>query len=129
MKAQYIEIDEDGHKFYYSHKEMTVLHREDGPACECYNGNKVWYQNGKRHREDGPACEYATGDKEWYLNGKLHREDGPACVYTDGSKSWYLNGEHYSEKEFNEKMKSSKKININGKEFTIEELNSLIAKA
>jgi hypothetical protein len=106
MKAQYIKISEDGDKFYYSDKEMTVL-----------------------HREDGPAYEWANGSKWWYLNGKLHHEDGPACVYADGSKSWYLNGKYYSEEKFNEKMKLSKKININGREFTIEELNSLIAKA
>jgi hypothetical protein len=85
--------------------------------------------NGILHREDGPAVEYANGGKAWSLHGKLHREDGPACVYADGSKSWYLNGEYYSEKEFNKKMQQSKKININGREFTIEELNSLIDSA
>ena len=52
-------------------------HREDGPAIEYANGNKVWYINDKLHREDGPAVEYANGDKEWYINGKRHREDGP----------------------------------------------------
>lgn len=83
MKPQYIKIDEDGDKFYYSDKEMKIYHRENGPACE----------------------------------------------WADGDKRWYLNGIKYSEEKFNEKMKPSKKININGKEFTIEELNSLIAKA
>jgi hypothetical protein len=67
MKQQYIKINEYGHKFYYSDREMTI-----------------------RHREDGPAIEYADGDKWWYLNGRLHREDGPAIEYTNGLKSWYL---------------------------------------
>ena len=30
----------------------------------------------KLHREDGPAIECANGDKEWYLNGvKLSEEE------------------------------------------------------
>jgi hypothetical protein len=48
---------------------MTMLHREDGPAVEGYDGYKAWYINGKRHREDGPAVEGADGSKYWYLNG------------------------------------------------------------
>ena len=70
MKAQYIEIDENGHKFYYSDREMTVRHREDGPAVECVNRHKSWFVNGQRHREDGPAVEFVSGRKLWYLNGK-----------------------------------------------------------
>ena len=34
----------------------TVLHLND---------------SGKLHREDGPAIEWANGDKMWWLNGKL----------------------------------------------------------
>jgi len=70
MKEQYIYIDEDGDKFYYKDKEMTIFHREDGPAIEYADGGKCWYTNGKRHREDGPAIEYADGDKSWYLNNE-----------------------------------------------------------
>jgi hypothetical protein len=47
MKAQYIEIDKYGDKFYYSDREMKILHREDGPAIEYANGAKSWYLNGK----------------------------------------------------------------------------------
>jgi hypothetical protein len=59
-----------------------------------YFGNKLWYKEGTMilHREDGPAIEYFEGSKEWYLNGKLHREDGPAIEDSDGRKYWYLNG-------------------------------------
>jgi hypothetical protein len=39
MKPQYIEINEDGDKYYYSDKEMIILHREDGAAIEWNNGN------------------------------------------------------------------------------------------
>src|SRR6056300_228359 len=77
-KEQFIHITECGNKFYYSDREMTILHREDGPAVVS-----------------------ADGDKEWYLNNKLHREDGPAIEYADGDKLWYLNGEHFTEEEFN----------------------------
>lgn len=74
MKAQYIEIDEYGDKYYYSNKEMTILHREDGPAIITQDKNKYWYLNGKPHREDGPAIEYLNGDKYWYCNGKFYLE-------------------------------------------------------
>lgn len=39
------------------------LHRLDGPAEECADGNKYWYQDNKFHRIDGPAIEYADGSK------------------------------------------------------------------
>ena len=103
-KEQYIHTDEFGDKFYYSDREMTILHREDGPAIEWADGGKEWLLNGKLHREDGPAIEWSCGRKEWYLNGKLHREDGPAIEWADGNKTWYLNGQFLIEKEFNTRM-------------------------
>jgi hypothetical protein len=74
MKEQFIHVDIDGSKLYYSDKEMTKLHREDGPAIEESNGYKAWYLNGQLHREDGPAAEDADGTKEWYLNDKEYTE-------------------------------------------------------
>lgn len=78
MEAQYIEINSNGSKFYYKDRQMTILHRTDGPAFEGR-----W------------------GDKEWRIDGKFHREDGPAIEWDDGNKSWALNGQRMSEKEFN----------------------------
>jgi hypothetical protein len=123
MTPQYIEIDKVGNKFSHKDKEMTIFHREDGPAIEWSDGSKSWWFNGKLHREDGPAIEradgttswwlngelhredgpaieYANGGKVWYLNDKLHREDGPAVEWSDGYKAWYLNGKRLSEEEF-----------------------------
>ena len=64
----------------------------------------IRYRNeqGQLHREDGPAIECANGDKYWYLNDKLHREDGPAIEYVSGHKVWFLNGEELTEQEFND---------------------------
>jgi len=73
------------------------FHREDGPALEYINGNKLWYINGKLHRENGPAREYVNGDKEWYVNGQRHREDGPAIEWSHGRKEWYVNGQRHRE--------------------------------
>lgn len=55
-------------------------------------GNVEWFieNKGKRHREDGPAVECANGDKLWYRRGALHREDGPAIERQDGTVSWYI---------------------------------------
>ena len=74
-KEQFIHIDTNGNKFYYSDREMKIRHREDGPAIEWSDGDKVWCLNGKRHREDGPAVEYVDGSKEWRLNGKRLTEE------------------------------------------------------
>ena len=128
MKPQYIEIDKDGNKFYYSNKAMTILHREDGPACEHSNGIKKWYLNGKYHRKDGPAVDNAMCE-EWYINGKLHREDGPALIYKNGDCFWFVNGKKVTQEEHARLTKKVPTVNINGKEFTLEQLNSLIKTA
>jgi hypothetical protein len=75
MKEQFIHIDEDGDKLYYSDREMKIRHREDGPAVEWSDGYKAWWLNGKLHREDGPAIEHVNGDKSWWLNGKYLTEE------------------------------------------------------
>ena len=75
MKEQFIHIDTNGNKFYYSDREMKIRHRDEGPAVEWVNGYKAWYLNGKRHREDGPAIEFAKGYKEWWLNGEQLTEE------------------------------------------------------
>jgi hypothetical protein len=113
-KEQFIHIDEDGHKCYYSDRQMTILHREDGPAVEDVTGYKSFLINGMRHREDGPAVEWENGDKEWWINNKLHREDGPAVEYTNGDKAWWINGKRLTEEEFNARM--------NPVELTLEEI-------
>jgi hypothetical protein len=77
-EQQYIHIDEDGNKYYYKDKEMTI-----------------------RHRSDGPAVEYSHGTKSWLVDKKLHRLDGPAIEYINGRRSWFIKGESLSEKEFN----------------------------
>ena len=52
---------------------------------------------------------------------------GPAIEKANGDKRWYLNNIEYCEEQFNKKMNPAPKININGREFTVEELNNLIA--
>ena len=92
--------------------------------------SKVWFLNGQLHREDGPACEWADGTKEWYLNNKRHREDGPAVEWVDGIlKRWYLNGKCITEQEHSKRTKKTGTIEINGRCFTVEELNELIRTA
>ena len=69
MTLQYITIAENRFKYYFKDKQMTIYHREDGPAIEHTDEYKAWYINGERHREDGPAIEFSNGHKAWYLNG------------------------------------------------------------
>lgn len=68
---KYITRTELGTKTYYKDKEMTIFHREDGPAIEWPNGDKSWYLNDKLHRVGGPAIEYADGSKGWFVNGEF----------------------------------------------------------
>jgi hypothetical protein len=82
MTPQYILINKNGDKYYFKDKQMTISHREDGPAIEYANGTK------------------ANGTKYWCINNKLHREDGPAVEWSDGNKYWYLNDESLTEAEF-----------------------------
>ena len=62
----HIEVNTYGTRWYRN--AMGQVHRDDGPAVEYTDGDKVWCQNGQRHRTDGPAVEYADGGKEWYIN-------------------------------------------------------------
>jgi hypothetical protein len=90
---------------------MKITHLPNGGTLYEYgNGKNIvflkdWYLNGKIHRENGPAREYANGDKIWYLNGICHREDGPAIDFADGTKEWWLNNKHVSQKEFERLMR------------------------
>jgi len=128
MKTQYIKKDEVG-TFYYADQKMKRLHREDGPAYESVGGSLAWYVNGQLHREDGPAIEYADGSRSWYLNSQLHREDGPALTQPNGLEVYYLNGKKLSKEGWEKRIRMKQTIVINGKTFTIEELNDLIASA
>ena len=92
-----VEIDSSKTKRWKNKKEL--LHRLDGPAVECIDGNKEWWQNGERHREDGPAVEFNDGYKEWWFEGRIHREDGPAIVFPTGKKIWWLDNIDYKTKE------------------------------
>ena len=85
MSKLYIRKNNIG-TFYYKDPEMTILHRENGPAIEYADGNKLWYQNGKLHRLDGPAVEFADGSKEYWIGGMelseqefLARTQAPTC--------------------------------------------------
>jgi len=67
---EYTETTRGYGKSYYKDKAKRILHREDGPAIEYENGNKVWYLNGACHRIDGPAFERIDGYKAWYINNE-----------------------------------------------------------
>ena len=99
MTKLFIRKNENG-IFYYKDPEMTIYHREDGPAVERYDGAKFWYQNNKLHRLDGPAAEYTNGIKAWHQNGLYHRLDGPAVEHVNGAKEYWIEGEKLTEQEF-----------------------------
>jgi hypothetical protein len=67
------------------------IHRDDGPALICANGEKRWYLNGGIHSDNGPAMICNNGDMFWYKNGRYHRDNGPSVIRIDGYKAYYLN--------------------------------------
>ena len=100
MDTQYIKIDHEGNKFYYSDRAMVI-----------------------RHKLNGPAVEWADGDKEWSVNGTLHRGDGPAIMSALNGNKWFLNGREVTEEEH---AQLTLTINSNDKEFNVGVLNALI---
>ena len=105
IKKYYVTVDDLGNSRWYKDAKCKVLHRENGPAVDCTNGHKEWWQNGQRHRTDGPAIEWRDGDKRWYQNGQRHRIDGPAVEWANGRKEWYINDVEITEAEFNQRVK------------------------
>ena len=124
-----IEVTRNGTIIYRNH--LGQAHRIHGPARIHFNGDRIWYKNGKHHREDGPAMIYHDGDLVWAINGKYHRVGGPAIEYADGGgawwlngirhradgpavmgvgdngyREWWLNGQRLTEREYNERVKS-----------------------
>ena len=97
MSEQFVSTDIVGTKHYFKDKEMSILHREDGPAIEYPDGSKEWYVNNRLHREDGPAVESPDGSKSWFVHGKRHRIDGPSVEFPNGDRYWYVNNELHRE--------------------------------
>ena len=109
----------DGTKYWYQNDKR---HRLDGPAVEYKNGDKCWYQNGQLHRLDGPAVEWANGYKSWWQNDQRHRLDGPAIEYANGTKYWYIEGQELTEAAFLQKTKPScegQTVTINGQTYKL----------
>ena len=71
-----------------------------------------WKLNGEYHREDGPAIEHPNGDKVWIINGELHREDGPAIEYANGDKIWYINDVELTEQQFNKRTNPAEELTM-----------------
>ena len=72
QREQFIYINSVGDKSYYKDRNMTILHREDGPALEIKGGKNYYYIDGKRHNFDGPAitCEHYPIKENYFLFGK-----------------------------------------------------------
>ena len=64
----------DHYYIYYLDSKMKTIHREDGPACEYYNGDKFWYLNGRFFTEEvfqGDSHSFYYG-RQIYLFKKGH---------------------------------------------------------
>ena len=120
VKKYYVFVSEEGGSTrWYKDANCKILHRENGPAVESADGDKFWWQNGRRHRTDGPAIEWCNSTKEWYQDGLRHRTDGPAIEWASGAKSWYQNGDlHRTNGPAIEYASGTKRWYINGDPLT-----------
>ena len=71
----YVEVNDYCTYWYAWPGEGRKLHRLDGPAIECSDGYRSWWQNDQRHSTDGPAVVNADGSCEWWLNGTRYTQD------------------------------------------------------
>ena len=79
---------------------------------DAFGHVKYYNERNQLHRLDGPAIEYSDGDKAWWQNGKRHRLDGPAYEGSDGSKAWWIEGKKYTEKEFLKKTQPATELTV-----------------
>ena len=73
-------------------KQTTIQLNNNVKIVKYADDTICWYKDNKLHKENGPAVECDNGDKYWYKNGKLHRDNGPAVEYADGTQCWFQNG-------------------------------------
>lgn len=59
----YVKEFQDGSKFRYTDKDMTILHNPNGPAIEYADGRKDWYKDGKYIRSTGKTNSDIFGDE------------------------------------------------------------------
>ena len=59
-----------------------------------------WRKEDKIHREDGPAIEYHNGDRLWLMEDVLHREEGPAIEWNNGNTDYFVYGIQLTKQEF-----------------------------
>jgi hypothetical protein len=75
MKTYKVTVDEYGTIRWYN--EDGQLHREDGPALECADGDKSWWINGQRlteeefNRRTQPHQEMTVAQLEQELGYKI----------------------------------------------------------
>ena len=105
-----VTVNEHGTRIYRN--PMGQLHRQHGPAVECADGYKEWYQNDQLHRTTGPALEYGDGARMWYQNDQLHRTTGPAVEWSNGTKEWWLNGQQLTEQEHAHRVNPAQEMTV-----------------
>lgn len=79
----------NGDRLYF---KLGKLHRFVRPAIDCVNGYKEYHFDGELDSKYWPAIIGPDGSVEYWIKGKLHRTDGPAIIKSDGSKHYYING-------------------------------------
>lgn len=56
------------YKHIFIAKSQIIGYEDESVCIESYNGNKLWYYKGQLHRINGPAVVCANGDKYWWYD-------------------------------------------------------------
>ena len=64
-----VRIDRDRNHRTITYLRRGLLHRLDGPAVDCGDGQQRWYRNGLLHRDGGPAVIAPGVAPRWFTLG------------------------------------------------------------
>lgn len=92
---------------YYKDEQKTILHRKNGPAVVCENGDFQYWLEGQRHNSNPNKMAVKRGTcQEFWQHNKLHRINGPAVIVKGTTiKEWWLEGVQYTMEQHLEKVK------------------------
>ncbi len=66
----YVLTSRNGTTTWYKDSNRKIRHRLLGPAYIVPRVGCSWHVEDQHHRDDGPAVEYDNGDKLFYIHGK-----------------------------------------------------------
>lgn len=87
-----IDENNDTHRYKCKGDLYLKIKTINGIKCHCYKDMRL-------HRTDGPAVECTNGNMSWYVDGHLKKFNGQPVGY-DYTTYWFLDGKCYDEDDW-----------------------------